>query len=532
MAALRRARAWPDWRWAAAALLGLALLVALGADRTAASSHCSTQSSAALIRDCETLLTAKPVLDRNNVLTTWDGATPIASWYGVTSDATNGVTALQLWSLSLNGTIPKELGNLSSLQDLSLQDNDLSGRIPRELGTLANLTTLALWGNKLSGSIPTQLGDLSSLQILWLQQNQLTGGIPTQLGSLSALSELSLHRNPKLGYATANAAAPTLGIPSQLGNLASLQRLWLDKAGLTGAIPAALGSLTNLQVLALSCNQLSGSVPNALGNVGSAVAGNDADGDPLKTVLYLQGNRQLMLRTADLPASLTTPRASPELEVVRSGRCRGDPAPPPPPPPPAPTVIGGTTCAQAIIPPEGGRVLIQRHDQPDASFELIPGRLSADGQHVALGGVIRDVTRGQTYIVVQRDADGQVVRRWVPPDSPLIYQIPWPVVISQYNVPTCVLAAIPMDAQHPAPNQLIWRYDGGDARIFGYDAALMQWRRVPDIPAFQALGFHWCNVTSVNVGFIERLAAAGAIGPDYPTTDQPARADYPDCATT
>ena len=81
-------------------------------------------------------------------------------------------------------------------------------------------------------------------------------------------------------------------------------------------------------------------------------------------------------------------------------------------------------------------------------------------------------TLGQTYLVVRRASDGRIVRRWVPPHSPFVYQIPWAVVNTQYTVPVGVIGAIPLDDQFPEPNLLVRRFDGGDDRIFGYDAAI------------------------------------------------------------
>ena len=223
--------------------------------------------------------------------------------------------------------------------------------------------------------------------------------------------------------------------------------------------------------------------------------------------------------------------------------------PPPPPPPPGPSgpsgtpgprapsvpavpaapqgVIGGTPAATATELP-GNRLLIQRHDVPDASFELAIGSISADGISVVMAGVIRDETLGQTYLVVRRAADGRIVRRWVLPYSPFVYQIPWAVVNSRYNVPVGVVGAIPLDDQFPEPNLLVRRFDGGDDRIFGYDANLQQWRHVPDIPTFQMLGFYWCNVTAADATFFQRLTT----GPPYPASDTTARDDYPNCLTS
>ena len=70
---------------------------------------------------------------------------------------------------------------------------------------------------------------------------------------------------------------------------------------------------------------------------------------------------------------------------------------------------------------------------------------------MAIAGVIRDKTLGQTYLIVRRESDGRIVRRWVPPYSPLVYQIPWPIVNTQFTVPVGVVAAIPLDDQCPEP---------------------------------------------------------------------------------
>ncbi len=190
-------------------------------------------------------------------------------------------------------------------------------------------------------------------------------------------------------------------------------------------------------------------------------------------------------------------------------------------------VVGATSVATATELP-GDRLLIQRTDIPGASLELAIGSISADGTRLVLGGVIRDETAGTTYVVVRRASDGRVVRRWVSPDSPLVYQIPWAVVNTQYSVPVGVLAAIPLDDQVPTPNLLVRRFDGGDDRIFAYDRGLQQWRHVPDVATFQALGFYWCNVTAADADFLARISQ----GPPYPASQAPARADYPSCLTS
>ena len=178
--------------------------------------------------------------------------------------------------------------------------------------------------------------------------------------------------------------------------------------------------------------------------------------------------------------------------------------------PAAAGVIGSTAAATATE--VNGQVMITRHD---GGASLV----------VNLGGFIRDDSFGQTYQVVRR-MDGAIVRQWVSPNSPLVYQIPWAVVISQFNVPVGVVGAIPLDDQAGAPGQLVRRFDGGDDRIFSYDG-MGGWRHVPDIPTFQALGLYWCDVTAADAGFFDRIT----IGSPHAATGMPARSDYPNCST-
>ncbi|WP_354636243.1 Calx-beta domain-containing protein [Planktothricoides raciborskii] len=197
--------------------------------------------------------------------TGWDFSNPspdasvVDGWWGVYVSTTTGrVTSLVLSDNNLSGTIPPELGNLSSLQELYLYNNNLSGSIPPELGNLSSLKYLSLYNNNLSGSISPELGNLSSLQELGLFENNLSGSIPPELGNLSSLKYLSLGGNNLSG-----------SIPPELGNLSSLQELWLYDSTLSGSIPPELGNLSSLERLYLSENNLSGSIPPELGNLSS-----------------------------------------------------------------------------------------------------------------------------------------------------------------------------------------------------------------------------------------------------------------------
>ena len=138
----------------------------------------------------------------------WLGAVGTeCTWRGVSCSG-GYVETLTLSSNQLSGSIPAELGNLSSLTYLSMSSNKLSGSIPPELGNLSSLTLLHLGYNQLSGSIPPELGNMSSLGVLWLYQNRLSGSIPPELENMSSLGNLNLRKNQLSG-----------SIPPVLGNL-------------------------------------------------------------------------------------------------------------------------------------------------------------------------------------------------------------------------------------------------------------------------------------------------------------------------
>ena len=186
----------------------------------------------------------------------WGSDEPLGEWQGVTTDDDGRVTQIRLWENNLIGSIPADLGNLTSLNLLALHINQLNGSIPMELGNLSNLTELALWENQLSGEIPSELSGLPNLQNLSLSDNQLSGEIPGGLGNLFSLTSLYLNGNQLSGQ-----------IPSELGGLANLTELYLGDNDLSGEIPAALGSLASLEELDLRDNELSGEVPEELGNL-------------------------------------------------------------------------------------------------------------------------------------------------------------------------------------------------------------------------------------------------------------------------
>ena len=129
----------------------------------------------------------------------------------------------------MSGAIPAELGGLSNLKILYLNNNQLREEVPAEFGSLSKLTYLTLSANQLSGEIPPELGSLANLEYLSLRENRLSGEIPPELGGLSNLEWLTLSNNQLRGE-----------IPPELGGLSNLVELGLSGNQLRGCIPSGL----------------------------------------------------------------------------------------------------------------------------------------------------------------------------------------------------------------------------------------------------------------------------------------------------
>ena len=83
-----------------------------------------------LVRDCETLITARTALFYGQFVN-WGSGSPLALWQGVTISGTPPrVTGLDLDYEDLRGSIPPALANLPHLKQLTLAGNRLTGCIP------------------------------------------------------------------------------------------------------------------------------------------------------------------------------------------------------------------------------------------------------------------------------------------------------------------------------------------------------------------------------------------------------------------
>ncbi|KAH1218294.1 putative leucine-rich repeat receptor-like serine/threonine-protein kinase [Glycine max] len=150
-------------------------------------------------------------------------------WF--TSKENNNVTC--------NCTIPGE--NFCHVVIISLYGNRLTGPIPKEIANITNLQNLVLEFNQFSGNLPPELGNLPSIQKLHLTSNNFTGELPETLAKLTTLTELRLSDNQFSGK-----------IPDFIQRWTDLEMLTIQGSGLSGPIPSEISFLQNLYDLRIS----------------------------------------------------------------------------------------------------------------------------------------------------------------------------------------------------------------------------------------------------------------------------------------
>ncbi|KAK6796418.1 hypothetical protein RDI58_004119 [Solanum bulbocastanum] len=219
---------------------------------TASLSNIATDEAALLSFKSHISSSSDP--NNNNVVlqTNWSSSIPssVCTWIGITCNRRHRVTALDISSMRLHGTIPPHLGNLSFLLSLDISNNTFHGDLPKELTHLRRLKLIDVTRNNFSGAIPSFLCFLPNLLFVYLSNNQFSGEIPSSLSNLTNLQELRIQRNFLQGK-----------IPPEIVNLRSLTFLDLQGNRLTGSIPPSIFNMTSLTTLAIIHNHLVGKLP-------------------------------------------------------------------------------------------------------------------------------------------------------------------------------------------------------------------------------------------------------------------------------
>ncbi|XP_072964096.1 receptor-like protein EIX1 [Typha angustifolia] len=167
----------------------------------------------------------------------------------------SSLRVLDLIFCNINTTLSfllKYYSNFTSLVSLDLRSNLLHGSIPdgRLLGNMTSLEQLLLTDNDLSGVIPGTLKNLHNLEFLDLSYNQFSDEIAELMERLPhKVQSLSLFENNFTG-----------SLASCIAHMSSLRVLDLSYNNLVGSIPLGMGKLSNLSMLDLSSNHLDGTM--------------------------------------------------------------------------------------------------------------------------------------------------------------------------------------------------------------------------------------------------------------------------------
>ena len=204
---------------------------------------------------------------------------------------------------ALNISLPREM-SLPNLQQLYASRSQINGQLPLTWNT-PKLENLFLDGNNLIGFLPDDIGKITTLKQLMLQENQLTRNFPQSFGDLHQLVNLSLVQSSHTQYRGLCSGIPDSwqamfslehvslcvfghlpdfigenwqqlktfkivggsyegNITASLCKLSQLEELDFSYNQFTGVIPECLFSMSSLVLLDLSNNQLSGPIPEAI----------------------------------------------------------------------------------------------------------------------------------------------------------------------------------------------------------------------------------------------------------------------------
>uniref|UniRef100_A0A0E0JKW2 non-specific serine/threonine protein kinase n=1 Tax=Oryza punctata TaxID=4537 RepID=A0A0E0JKW2_ORYPU len=161
------------------------------------------------------------------------------------------IRELQLSRNQITGPFPAAIGNMTSLEVLTLGGNYISGVKSEMLKNSCNLRWLELWSNEINQDMTEFMEGLprctkSSLRILDLSATNITGGIPSWINHWSSLSSLQLSANRLEG-----------SIPLEIGKLTNLYTLYLDNNQLNGSVSEEhFATLASLGQIDLSYNSI------------------------------------------------------------------------------------------------------------------------------------------------------------------------------------------------------------------------------------------------------------------------------------
>jgi hypothetical protein len=147
-------------------------------------------------------------------------------------------------NMTVPGTIPPDVGDLTYLVKFELRDEPLIGELPAEFGQLQFLRSLSFRGTQMTGELPwSSLVNAASLQEIRIDGGSIYGEIPAIVGDLN-ITEFNIEQNFLSG-----------AIPGTISNWTELARFGVFDNNLTGEVPDMSG-FSEMDVLRLGENPL------------------------------------------------------------------------------------------------------------------------------------------------------------------------------------------------------------------------------------------------------------------------------------
>jgi hypothetical protein len=208
-------------------------------------------------------------------------------WFGIFCDVNINVNQIVFYDYLYGtkfgnnyvGSIPPDIGLLTSLRNFSLQSNNVSGTIPESLGQCSQMYFFSIQNNSISGTIPSSLGRWTDINAFDVSYNEIIGTIPDSLVSWNKIFLFSVGANMLTGsipslvaqwsglqYFGMNLNQFSYTIPHNIGNLTDLILFAATTNRLTGTLPISIGRMTSLQIFAVNDNLLTGTIPSSVGN--------------------------------------------------------------------------------------------------------------------------------------------------------------------------------------------------------------------------------------------------------------------------
>ncbi len=168
------------------------------------------------------------------------------------------LTQLWLTGNNLTGSLSSKLGQLVNLTHLYVDQNaDLAGELPKEIGQLTKLQNINISQTKIGGTIPAELSNCKDLANFMAFKTQLATPIPDIWDKFSKIAVIQLFGNPNMEGDFPDVFAKV--------NISKNLSLWLYDCNFTGNIPESYGSAsTYLNQFRINGNKMTGEVPAAV----------------------------------------------------------------------------------------------------------------------------------------------------------------------------------------------------------------------------------------------------------------------------